>query len=387
MKPFEQDIQERGDAGADSVVQGNTAFALDLYQQVRMVKGNLFFSPYSLSTALAMTYAGARGDTEAQIAQALHFPAEQEQLHRAFALLEAKLADIGRKGHIQLRVANALWPHKGYDLLEAFLALTKEYYGVLVTALDYGDAEAARGTINAWVEEKTEGKIQNIIPSGLLNALTRLVLTNAIYFKGDWANQFKRSATRDAAFSVTPDKQVQVPMMNKTAEYRYGESDGLQILELPYAGDDLSMVVLLPREIDGLADLEERLTVGNLGQWTEHLWRREVQVSLPRFEITFPFSLNEALTSMGMVDAFGADADFSGMDGSKALYIGAVLHKAYVAVNEEGTEAAAATAVIMKLKAIPAPPPTFRADHPFIFLIREKSTGSILFLGRVVNPE
>jgi len=385
MKLLEQSVQEKGDSSVETVVRGNTAFALALYQKVRTEGGNLFFSPYSISTALAMTYAGARGKTETQMAQALHFSLEQEQLHPAFALLEARFSDIGRKGHIQLRVANALWPQKGYAFLKEFLALTKRYYGVLVTAVDYGAAETARRTINTWIEEKTENKIREMIPSSALDASTLLVLVNAIYFKGDWASQFEQSLTRDAPFWVAPGEQVEVPMMSKTCEYGYGEGDGLQVLELPYAGNDLSMVVLLPREIDGLAELEGRLTVENLGRWTKHLWQSEVQVSLPRFEITFPFSLNNALISMGMVDAFG-DADFSGMDGSQVLYISAVLHKAFIAVNEKGTEAAAATAVMMRVLGVPSPPPVFRADHPFVFLIREKSTGSILFLGRVVNP-
>jgi serpin B len=256
---------------------------------------------------------------------------------------------------------------------------------VLVTAVDYGDAETARGTINAWIEEKTENRIQEMIPRGLLDATVCLILVNAIYFKGNWASQFDQGLTSDAPFWVTPAEQVQVPMMSQTIEFRYREGDGLQVLELPYAGDDLSMVVLLPKEIDGLAELEGRLTVENLGAWTTGLWQTEVQVFLPRFELSFPFRLDDALISMGMADAF-ADADFSGMDGTQSLYIGAVLHKAFVAVNEEGTEAAAATAVFMKAKALPLPPPTFRADHPFVFLIRENSTGSILFLGRVVNP-
>jgi serine protease inhibitor len=386
MKLFEPSVQEKGDSSVETVVRGNTEFALALYQKVRTEEGNLFLSPYSISTALAMTYAGARGKTETQMAQALHFSLDQEQLHPAFALLEARFSDIGRKGHIQLRVANALWPQKGYAFLKEFLALTKQYYGARVTAVDYGAAERARRTINTWVEEKTENKIREMIPSGALDASILLVLVNAIYFKGDWASQFEQSLTNDAPFWVTPGEQVQVPMMGKTYEYRYGEDDGLQVLELPYAGDDLSMVVLLPREIDGLAELEERLTVENLDRWTKHLWQGEVQVSLPRFEIDFSCSPNGALISMGMVDAFGGAADFSGMDGSQVLYISAILHKAFIAVNEEGTEAAAATAVIMRAKGVPSPPPVFRADHPFVFLIREKSTGSILFLGRVVNP-
>jgi serpin B len=224
-----------------------------------------------------------------------------------------------------------------------------------------------------------------MIPRGLLDATVCLILVNAIYFKGSWASQFDQSLTSDAPFWVTPAEQVQVPMMSQTLKLRYRERDGLQVLELPYAGDDLSMVVLLPEEIDGLAKLEERLTVENLGAWTTGLWQTEVQVFLPRFELTFPFRLDDALISMGMADAF-ENPDFSGMDGTKSLYIGAVLHKAFVAVNEEGTEVAAATAVLMKAKGLPLPPPTFRADHPFVFLIRENSTGSILFLGRVVNP-
>jgi serpin B len=387
MNPSQKSVPKTGDSSVETVVRGNTEFALALYHKLRTEKGNLFFSPYSISTALAMTYAGARGNTAAQMAQALHFLLDQEQLHPAFASLEARLGEIAGKGHIQLRVANALWPQEGYAFLDAFLALTKRYYGVRVTAVDYGDTERARRTINTWIEEKTEHKIQDIIPPGLLDALTRLVLVNAIYFKGDWASQFDPDLTSDAPFWITPDEQIQAPMMSQVHRFRYREGDGLQVLELAYAGDDLSMVVLLPREIDGLADLEERLTVENLDTWTAHLWQTEVEVSLPRFEMAFPARLSGILMSMGIVDAFSdSAADFSGMDGTKALKIAAVLHKAFVAVNEKGTEAAAATAVIMKLKALPSPPPVFRADHPFVFLIRENSTGSILFLGRVANP-
>jgi serine protease inhibitor len=385
MESFEQSVQQKRDSSVETVVQGNTEFALALYEMLRTAESNLFFSPYSISTALAMTCAGARGNTEAQMTQALHFLLDREQLHPAFALLEAKLAGIGRKGHVQLRIANALWPQTGHALLQEFLGLTQRYYGVRVTAVDYADVETARDTINAWVEEKTASKIQRIIPSGILDSMTRLVLVNAIYFKGNWANQFDPGLTRDAPFWVMPGKQVQVPMMSKKSNFRYGLSDGVQILELPYAGDDLSMIVLLPREIDGLAGLEELLTVENLGRWTKHLWRCEVQVFLPRFEITFPFRLDNALRSMGMVDAFG-DADFSAMDGTKSLCIAAVLHKAFIAVNEEGTEAAAATAAVMADMGLSMPPPIFRADHPFVFLIRENRTGSILFLGRVANP-
>jgi serpin B len=299
--------------------------------------------------------------------------------------LATKLADIASKKQVQLRVANALWPHQAYPLLETFLDLTRRYYKARVTPVDYGHPETARRTINAWVEEKTEQKIKEIIPSGLLNDLTRLVLVNGIYFKADWARQFDPDRTRDKPFWVAPGAQVHVPMMSQVAELGYCESDDLQLLELPYAGDDLSMVVLLPREVDGLAALETRLTTQNLNRWTRAMEQREVSVTLPRFEIACPFRLGDTLQSMGMIDAF-AEADFSGIDGTRMLYLAAVLHKAFVAVNEEGTEAAAATAVVMRTLSMPEPVPVFRADHPFILIIREKSSGSVLFFGRVANP-
>jgi len=288
------------------------------------------------------------------------------------------------KGNILLKFANALWPQVGYSFLEEFLSLIEEYYGVSITPVDYSDPETARRKINAWVEEKTQEMIKELIPPGLLDPLTSLVLINAVYFKGNWANQFNQSLTRDAPFLVTHDEQIQVPMMTQKHEFGYGESAGLQVLELPYSGDNLSMTVLLPTETDGLAKLEESLTAGNLGKWIRNLRETEVVVFLPRFEVTFPFRLDDILKSMGMVDAFSNKADFSGMD-KKSLIISAVLHKAFVTVNEEGTEAIAATAVLMG-RGLPSPPLIFRADHPFVFLIREKTTGSILFLGRVVDP-
>ncbi len=383
MKRFEGGVQASNHAGLETAVQGNTEFALDLYQRLRTREGNLFFSPYSISTALAMTYAGARGETARQMAQILRFLLDQEQLHPAFAWLEAHLAEVQKKGYVQLRVANSLWPHMGSALLDEFLTLTKRYYGVLITEVNYGDTEAARRMINAWVEQETENRIKELIPGGMLDASTLLVLVNAIYFKGDWASQFEPDLTQESPFWVTPKERVPVMMMAQQHRFRYGKFDGLQVVELPYAGEDLSMVVLLPNEIDGLARLETDLTVENLDRWTSRLRERDVSVFLPRFEITLPFDLTETLRAMGMVDAF-ENADFSGM-AEGLLFIAAVLHKAFVKVDEEGTEAAAATAVIMA-RGVPEPPPVFRADHPFLFLIRENATGSILFLGRVMNP-
>ncbi len=369
-----------------AVVRGNNKFALGLYQKLQELEGNLFFSPYSISISLAMTYAGAGGNTQTQMAQTLHFPTVQNQLHPVFALLAKKLGEAEKKGHVQLKIANTLWPRKGDKFLKAYLALTKKFYGVRISPLDFGEEEEARHKINSWVEEKTENKIKDLIAPGILNAATRLVLVNAIYFKGDWASPFDQVLTSPAPFLVATGNPVQVSMMTRKHTFRYAEDNKLQVLELPYAGDNLSMLVLLPRENDGLANLEESLALESLNKWTNTLAEAEVEVSLPRFELTFPVRLDETLQSMGMIDAFSGKADFSGMDGSKELYIGAVLHKAFVTVNEQGTEAAAATAVVMQTKALAFPPIVFRADHPFVFMIRENKTGSILFMGRVVNP-
>lgn len=371
----------------DAVVQGNTAFALTLYQRLRSEEGNLFFSPYSISTALAMTYAGARGNTAVQMAQTLHFALEEQRLHPAFASLAAKLKAVREKRGVQFNVANALWPQKGYAFLEAYLALTMAYYGVSIAALDYRETEAAREAINTWVEDKTEDKIKELIAPRVLSPLTRLVLVNAIYFKGNWTSQFDQALTKVAPFWVTPDEKIEVSMMTQEQEFRYAEIDGLQVLELPYAGDDLSMIVLLSRAVDGLGELEEALSVENLKKWTSHLRPREVQIFLPRFKVSARFRLRDTLISMGMADAFEMGrANFSGMDGrEKGFFISDAIHGAFVEVNEEGTEAAAATAVAISF-GLSEPSVAFRADHPFIFLIRDNGTGSILFLGRVVNP-
>ena len=377
------------DADLASLVRGNTRFALDFYAQIRHVEGNLICSPYSISTALAMTYAGARGNTEAQMAQTLHFALDQERLHPACAALQGVLRAVQDQGHVQLCVANSLWPHDGYPFLDAYLSLVKRTYGVSISPVDYAnETEAARLAINAWVKEKTGSKIDELIKQGVLNTLTRLVLANAIYFKGDWASQFDVADTRDAPFWVTRDHQVDVPMMAQRGRFGYTEADGLQVLVLPYLGDDLSMVVFLPAEKDGLATLEGRLSAESLARWTDRLVECEVQVHLPRFRFRFGDDLVSVLVAMGMADACDRDrADFSGMDGIVHwLSIGAVIHEAVIEVNEEGSEAAAATAVVMQSRGRPPPLPVFCADHPFLFMIRENATGSVLFLGRATDP-
>jgi serpin B len=371
-----------------TVVEGNTAFALELYRALRKDDGNLFLSPYSISTAFAMTYGGARGDTARQMAETLHFCLDQKQLHPAFGRLRSELNAVQKKGGVQLHTANSLWPHKDYPFLKEYLALTKKFYGASIRSVDYKTAgEEARTRINEWVEKETEEKIKDLIQPGVLTPLTRLVLVNAIYFKGNWARQFKKSLTNDAPFYLTPEKTVQAPFMTQEHTLRYGEDEGLQILELPYEGDDLAMLILLPKRVAGLAELEKVLTPENLSQWIAHLWDQKIEVFVPKFKLASSFSLNETLVSMGMYDAFDQTrANFAGMDGTTLLYISAAIHQAVVEVNEEGTEAAAATGIAMSLKAMPAQPTTFRANHPFIFLIRDNRNGSILFMGRVIDP-
>ena len=379
---------EASDLDVKTVVDGNTEFAIDLYNNLKTAEGNLFFSPYSISTALAMTHGGAREETAKQMAETLHFSLENEKLHSAFADMQSTLNALQRKRKIQLNIANSLWPQDEYPFLEEYLKLTKRYYGTEITSVDYKrKPEDARKKINAWVEEKTNDKIKDII-SETPDPLTRLILVNAIYFKGNWASQFKKFATTKMPFYLNVSKSIEVPMMNQTSEFNYGEEEHLQVLELPYVGNKLSMLVILPREIDGIHNLEESLTKDNLEGWTGNVYREKVEVYLPRFRVTSEFSLNETLVSMGMKDPFDMNkANFSGMDGNPNwLYIGAVLHKAFVDVNEEGTEAAAATGVRMGVKSAPSPPVLFRADHPFFFLIRDNSTGSILFLGRLSRP-
>ncbi len=371
-----------------AIVTGNNTFALNLYAQVRGEEGNLFLSPFSISTALAMTYAGARGETATQMREALHLGAEGERLHQAFGHLLETLNAQGEKGGYQLSVANALWGQKGAGFLREFLDLTQEHYGAGLREVDFARAtEAARRTINTWVEKETKDKIKDLIQPGVLSALTELVLINAIYFKGTWADPFDEKSTRDASFTLGAGDQVKVPTMHRTDDFRYAEGEGFQALELPYEGNDLSMVIVLPREADGLAALEARLSAENLESWLAGLRRRKVRVALPRFTMTSSFRLEEALKSLGMTDAFSGRADFSGMNGTGGLFISAVIHKAFVDVNEEGTEAAAATAVVMMKSAAPRRPVVFQADPPFLFLIRDNRSGSILFIGRLANPK
>ncbi|MGB3341585.1 MAG: serpin family protein [bacterium] len=371
-----------------TLVKGNNAFALDLYAQLKTQEGNLFLSPYSISTALAMTFAGARENTEKQMAQVLHFTLEQERLHSEFHDLQIQLKNRVKEG-IELNIANALWLQSGYNFLKDFLELTEEHYDAGLNHVNFAkDSDAARKKINIWVEQKTNNRIQELIKPGMITSLTRLVLTNAIYFKGKWASQFEEELTQENPFYITPETTVNVPMMNQEERFKYFESDELQVLEVPYKGDDLSMVILLPIKKDGLTELEDSVNTDRLREWMDALAWRQVTVFFPKFTMTCEFKLRSALADMGMPIAFTPGADFSGMTGEKDLFISEVVHKAFVDISEEGTEAAAATAVIMECMSVvePTPPAVFRADHPFIFVIRDNHSESILFIGRVVDP-
>ena len=390
-KPTAPPSRRAGTAQAEDVAkvaEGCNRFAFDLYARLKGAEGNLFLSPYSISTALTMTYAGARGETADQMAKTLCLPASGGAIHVAYATLQKDLNATGAKGAFDLVVANRLWGQKGYKFLPDFLQLLDTSYSAGLEPLDFvADTEGSRKTINAWVERETRDKIKDLLKPGVLDAMTRLVLTNAIYFKGKWASEFDKKLTRDEDFFVTPETKVAAPLMRQTAEFGYFDGGEMHALELAYQGDRLAMVVLLPKSKDGIEGLEAALTPNMLEGTCAGLRRREVQVALPRFKTAAEFSLKDPLVAMGMTDAFDpAKADFSGMSGKKDLFISAVVHKAFVDVNEEGTEAAAATGVVVGVMSMPEPPPVFRADHPFLFLIRDTKTGAILFFGRILDP-
>jgi len=375
----------------EKLVEGNTAFAFDLYQALREKGDNLFYSPYSISIALAMTYAGARGETEQQMADTLHFLLSQDRLHPAFNALDLELARRGEdvkqeEGEpFQLNIANSIWGQQDFEFLPEFLDTLALNYGAGLRLVDFVKAtEEARQAINQWVEDKTEDKIKDLIPEGVLDRMTRLVLANAIYFNAGWMHPFEEGNTKEGTFYLLDGSTVTAPFMSQEENFRYAKRDSYQAVELPYVGGNTSMVILLPKE--GQFDsFEDSLDSDHVKQILDSLEMQNVFLNMPKFEVESSFSLKEALTSMGMRDAFEA-ADFSGINGKKDLFISEILHKAYVSVDEEGTEAAAATAVIISLTAMPEAPVEMTLDQPFIYLIRDNETGTILFVGRVMNP-
>ena len=388
-KPDPKDIQ--------AVVQGANDFAVDLYVRLSAEKpGNLFFSPASIGTALAMTYSGAAGETAKEMARTLHYPLAADKLGPVYSALINTWnhpTESGRsqdkRAAFELIVANRLWGGKNFGFKTGFLALVKQNYGASVGELDFTKTDKSCRIINDWVAQQTKDKIKNLITKEALNERTRLVLTNAIYFKSSWAAKFDEADTRDVPFKLTSRMSVDVPMMIQQENFGYMENDDLQLLELSFNGYALSMVVLLPKP-GREADAQKSLTSASLDQWLKALKPSLVKVTLPKFKFSGEFMLADTLKAMGMADAFTNGADFSGMTEKEQLFISQVIHKAFVDVDENGTEAAAATAVTMvaPTAALVRPnPKVFNADHPFVFLIRHNSTGQILFMGRLANPK
>ncbi len=378
--------------GIETIVDANNQLALDLYLKYRSEEGNIFFSPYSISTALAMTYEGAKGQTAEEMQFVLHIP-ENANIRRAN--IEKIYNDINQDDKkYKLSTANALWAQEDFKFLDDYFSIVEEYYGGKVTNLNFDEKpEESRIIINNWVEDKTNNKIKDLIPVGIIKPrLTRLILTNAIYFKGNWVKQFNENDTKEQNFRLMPSNtNIKVPMIQRTddeSKFNYAENSDVQLLELPYSSEDLSMLILLPKD-DNLEDLEKSFTLKKLTQWRDSLSEQRVNVYIPKFKFETKYFMAETLKDMGMPIAFSDNADFSGMTGKKDLKIYNVIHQAFVEVNEEGTEAAAATAVIMgRITSVGPEPviPTFRADHPFIFIIQQKDSGNILFMGRVSDP-
>ncbi|MCI0702543.1 MAG: serpin family protein [Planctomycetia bacterium] len=381
---------------ADGIAGAINQFAADLHERLsRDTKDSMFFSPFSIEAALAMTAAGARGETLSEMEKTLHLPTNP---HAGFGELIDRLNGSGLHAKrcrrpYELSVANAIWAQKDFAWHKEFMELTRKHYGAGMVETDFYKPEAARKQINDWVEEQTRKKIKDLIAKDALNPRTRMVLTNAIYFKGDWQTKFDPKLTENAPFIRADGTKTDVPLMNITSKFNYGEfdmparvHDPVQVLEMPYAGGELSMLIYLPKAANGINRLTRWLSADKLGK--PELREQKVVVSLPKFKVESGFALKPPLIDLGMKKAFNAgDADFTGMSpNGKDLYITAVVHKAFVDVNEEGSEAAAATGVIIgELVRAPEPPPVFRADRPFVFTIRENETGAVLFLGRYLG--
>ena len=372
------------------LVQGNNAFAIDLYRELSNGQGNLFYSPFSISQVLAMAFAGARGETELQMMNILHYELPQSALHPSFNALDREFASRGQglqfeeNQFFELTIASAMWGQQGYEFLPDFLDVLAENYGAGLRLQDFAGApEESRVRINDWVSSETQDKIRDLLPPGVVNSLTRLVLTNAIYFNASWLWPFDKQLTHERPFHLVGGGMVEVPMMAETSRKFYGfaQGEGYQAVHVPYSLGEISMTILLPDE-GTFGEFEDSLNAQVLDRIFDEIEIGNITLTMPLFELESEFGLDQTLAGMGMPNAFGAGADFSGMTGTKALWISEVVHKAFVSVDEEGTEAAAATAVVF----LESEPLLVTVDRPFIFLIRDRATGTILFVGRVMNP-
>lgn len=381
-----------------NITDANNQFAFDYYSKLKgNDDGNIFFSPFSISSAFAMAYEGAREQTAEEIRSVFYFLEDSDLRRTQYAAIFDEINKADKK--YKLSTANALWAQQDYQFSDDYFENVEKYYGGKATNLDFkNNAEGSRSTINKWVEDQTNNKIKNLIPSGVINKLTKLILTNAIYFKGDWVKQFNNNDTKEENFRTYDKTTVKTQMMqliDSDAIFNYAENNTLQILEMPYSGDELSMLILLPKN-DNLERLENILSSKKLTEWKRDLEKQRVKVYISRFKFETKYFMSNDLKAMGMPLSFSDSADFSGMIGNKklkdeGLKIDEAIHQAFIEVNEEGTEAAAATAIVMVPLGAAGPQkepkiPVFRADHPFIFLIQQNGTGNILFIGRVVNP-
>ena len=374
------------------VVDGNNIFAFKLYKELQSTTDqNQFYSPFSISTALAMTYAGARNETALQISQTMNFP-QGEKFHSDYKHLLNRL-DEGTEGKIKLNIANGLWAQNDFKFLDSYFDIVKSNYRSELTNVDFIDnssRETVRKEINTWVEKKTNDKIKDILSKGDLTSLTKLVLVNAIYFYGDWAEPFKKEATQPKDFNLMDGAKINVPFMNQQIKYNYYEDSKIQAIEIPYKDNKASMVIFLPVKNSGMSEFEKSFDYKYYQDIISSFQPSDVRLSLPKFQTTRSIDLGTTLSKMGMPLAFSqTDADFSGMTGKRDLYITKVIHQAFIHVDEKGTEAAAATVVLMGLMAMrnPIEPKIFNADHPFIFLIKDNTSGSIFFMGKIMKPE
>lgn len=367
------------------ITAGTNAFGFDLYGKLRTTPGNVFVSPINISSALAMAAAGAKGETLDEMLNTLHLP-KGDGMTKGFAALLNQLQATPNAPY-ELSLAAAIWGQDKLPIQETFLNQVNKGFGGGLRRVNFQDKEAAVGVINAWVEEQTKNRIKNLLTPDNINPLTRMVLTSAIYFKGQWQYKFNKALTQNQPFWSTLEKPTTVPMMQQPVNARYFADAAVQVVELPYKGDRLSMVILLPTAKDGLGKMEANLSSATVNAWIAKAHSMSGDVAMPRFEFDTRYQLPDQLSALGMKRAFSNGADFSGITTAEPLKISDVIHKAFIKVDEEGSEAAAATAVIMDR----APSPVidrfnFRADHPFVFMIRDIKTGTVLFLGRYSEP-
>ncbi|MCX5782276.1 MAG: serpin family protein [Elusimicrobia bacterium] len=373
-----------------SLVKRNNSFAVKLFAKLQegATNENIFLSPYSISTAFSIMYAGASSDTARQIAETFNFSSDTEKLCATFCSLQNNLNSIQKEKNVELSIANGIWAQRDFRFNVNFLYLVSQDYGSELALSDFRKPEIPRSEINEWVDKKTKSKIKEMIPEGVLSDQTKMVLINAIYFKGSWDKKFIKNSTKIDKFWISTSTCVDVKMMYQKNNFSYQEKEDVQVIELPYSGNDLSMIILLPKEIDGIEKIEKDLTLEKLYRFTQGLWDQEVKVFFPKFKFSSDVDLKKLLEKMGVTYAFSSLADFSLMTDDKDLFISDAIHKAFVEVDEEGTEAGASTAVVVNLTSarIEKKIPEFRADRPFLFFIKDNESGSILFLGKFMNP-